>query len=115
MKKATSSGRRRPAADPPVTPARPPRRAGKIGAEVTVNGPDPMANGAGRRLAGHRLDNDGAAYWGQGRWSPHPNGVGVGRCECGRLSPVLGDRAARKEWHQQHRDEQRASGKRSGS
>jgi hypothetical protein len=66
---------------------------------------------ANTRLSGHALRLEGAAYLESGdRWiREDPNGPGAGRCSCGAVSGTLPSRAARKRWHFQHKEDQRAS------
>lgn len=62
-------------------------------------------------LRGHALRSEGAAYrpGDEGvlvrvRWNSVA-GDGVGACECGAASRVLGSAAARRRWHAAHKDE----------
>lgn len=59
------------------------------------------------RVPGHALQHEGKPFnWGeyyQGwvRVYGGPNGVGL--CECGETSSLLGSDAARKRWHREHK------------
>ena len=62
-------------------------------------------------LRGHALQGEGAAYErsDEGNWLKVWRGWdGVGLCECGATSPVLGGNNARKRWHAAHKTEMRS-------
>lgn len=52
-------------------------------------------------VKGHSLLFEGAAF---GR-SWNQSGAGMAKCTCGLMSPELPNRAARKRWHKQHKEE----------
>jgi hypothetical protein len=62
------------------------------------------------RLSGHGLRHEGAAFIGAGIRSRDFAGPGMALCECGRYSPVIKNRAQRKQWHKDHKDDIRAGG-----
>lgn len=70
------------------------------------------------RLTGHGLAHEGWAYTsrgprrGSGTRAPVENAAGPGMalCECGTFSPMLPNRARRKAWHADHKDDIRAGG-----
>ena len=64
-------------------------------------------------LPGHALASEGAAFTAEGEYI-HPKhlwigtaGQGHGKCECGAMSPEVGGRKYRREWHRQHKAEVR--------
>lgn len=60
------------------------------------------------RLAGHGLIAEGWPYIGTEVRKSHRSGHGMGKCECGTMSPMLPSTAARKRWHRDHKQEIRA-------
>jgi hypothetical protein len=57
-------------------------------------------------LAGHGLLAEGKPFAHQdGTWiRAHGERTGAGLCSCGEASPVLGTDAARRRWHNQHKE-----------
>lgn len=66
-----------------------------------------MSGRAGRRVAGHALRDEGAAFHVNGRRARPgggPAGWGYAMCECGEMSPRATSIVAdRKRWHFQHK------------
>jgi hypothetical protein len=62
------------------------------------------------RLSGHGLRHEGAAYSEPRVRSNDQSGPGMALCECGTYSPVIKNRARRKQWHADHKDDIRAGG-----
>lgn len=67
-----------------------------------------MSKKRNTRLAGHGLRYEGSAFLGSQIRSRNAAGVGMGKCECGEMSDVLGTRAARQRWHADHKESVRA-------
>ncbi len=65
----------------------------------------------GRRVKGHALVAEGAAFSKDGSrviWNS-TSGVGVARCECGATSTAFRTAADRKSWHRKHKEAQAAA------
>lgn len=62
-----------------------------------------MPEGSGPALAGHALIEDGGPHNVAGRRIS--GRVGMGRCECGAQSQLVGTKAERKRWHRAHKQE----------
>jgi hypothetical protein len=62
------------------------------------------------RLAGHGLVAEGAAFASVGVRSYWGSDPGMALCECGTYSPRIKNRAQRKQWHRDHKDDIRAGG-----
>lgn len=62
------------------------------------------------RLAGHGLVAEGAAFAYVGVRSYWGNVPGMALCSCGRYSPRIKNRAQRKAWHRDHKNDIRAGG-----
>ena len=67
-------------------------------------------------IDGHALAYEGEAHTSEGApirpdpfW-PSTGGQGYGKCECGAMSPEIGGRKYRREWHRQHKAEVREQG-----
>jgi hypothetical protein len=64
------------------------------------------------RLVGHGLRAEGAAFFlfapGKVQRRLIGNGPGRGLCECGDVSDELPNRAARKRWHREHKEQIKA-------
>lgn len=60
-------------------------------------------------LPGHALAREGAAYTAEGEYARGTDywivtaGQGHGKCECGALSPEVGGRKYRRNWHVEHK------------
>lgn len=53
------------------------------------------------------MRQEGAAWVMRGVPARYASGPGMGLCECGEYSPLLPNRAARKRWHREHKDQVR--------
>jgi hypothetical protein len=62
------------------------------------------------RLAGHGLRYEGAAFSMPGQRARNESGPGMALCECGTYSPQIKNRAQRKQWHKDHKDDIRQGG-----
>lgn len=62
------------------------------------------------RLAGHSLRYEGAAFMGPKMRARDASGPGMALCECGTYSPLIKNRAQRKQWHKDHKDDIRNGG-----
>ena len=68
-------------------------------------------------LRGHALRSEGKPYKlsDENEWAPQPHGQhhdplrGHALCECGATSEWLYSDAARKRWHAQHKEQERAA------
>jgi hypothetical protein len=60
-------------------------------------------------LAGHTLILEGEGYKIIAGYPARTrnNGDGCAKCSCGQFSPTLPNRAARKRWHKEHKEEVR--------
>jgi hypothetical protein len=64
------------------------------------------------RLAGHGLRAEGSAWTGSQIRARNGSGPGMAKCECGEMSGMLPNRAARKRWHAEHKDSEHKDSKR---
>ena len=64
-------------------------------------------------IAGHAIAHEGAAFTAEGEYARADRswigtaGQGYAKCECGAMSPEIGGRKYRREWHRQHKAEVR--------
>lgn len=62
------------------------------------------------RLSGHGLRHEGAAFLAPKLRARDQAGPGMALCECGTYSPIIKNRAQRKQWHKDHKDDIRSGG-----